>query len=285
MRKAIRRVCLKNCWKQRSWNYYKRRLTPRRQQKKRDGAKSRKQREIGRLIQLGSERELSAAKLEVEGGGPNVPSTRVTLGTQDHHHRTEEHPRREVHDRGARLTHTFQEGGAIGPLAGETGLARDPHHAQLLAHHLQIALKTAVDSTQGLDLPIGRPGHDDHVVLLDHHLGREVEREGGDQSHVVIDHSPIHTLVILAHVRPEDAESPLNPHHRAFHHLHHQDIIGGNGGLSPAHGRDQSQEIVIAGKLMEGEDLEDHTQLIHQMIEERHGLMLSRTVFPETTVV
>jgi hypothetical protein len=132
--KAILRACPKSYSKQKSWNYYKRRLTQKRQPNKHVYAKSRIQHGIGRSIPSDNGRGLNADEVEEVVAGVVGLLNHAVLEIQDRLHRTDEAHQTEVHHRGGKLTPTYHQVGTVGGQLKETGLLQDHQRGQLLVH-------------------------------------------------------------------------------------------------------------------------------------------------------
>lgn len=248
-----------------------------------------------RLTQSGNERGPNVDGVEVvaaveDAPLTHVPLTHVDLQSQIYLHGTDEARQKEVLHQDVTLTHIYQEVEVVGGQFREIGLAPGHRHDQFRNHllcRLQNPVITVAATILGHLLHQDRPDHEDCQAVLCHRLEGDLEDVGGDRFPVVIDHDLTHILDALAHVRPEDAEdSPLRRHHRAVRAHLRQGIGREDGGLPLFPDRGLAQGIVMAGEGGRAEDLEeDQLQSTHRMIEEVHGLMLSRTIPLETTVV
>ena len=189
-----------------------------------------------------------------------------------------------------KLTPTSQQAEAVGGQSRGIVPSRDHQQGLLLVHLVCLLVLpnvtiTAVAVVQGLYRPADGLDRKDHPVDLHHHLERYLGEIGRDLTLVVIDHDPMHILNTLAHVHPEDAGGiPRHRHQATRLHLH-QDIGRGGERLHRVKDRGRFQGPSMAGEAGEAETLDDHPHLIHRMIEELQGLMLSRTALSETTVV
>ena len=213
------------------------------------------------------------------------------LETQGHLHHTDVARQIEARHLDVKLTRTFLRAGLVEGQSTGIGLAQDHQHGQFLVHPPFLLPQNAkiivVVAVQGLSPAADKLDPEDRSVVRHHHPERHMGDIGGDLFLVVIDHDPTPTLKILAHVRPEDAGGTPHHHHhhQAFRRRLHQDVDQGGEGLRPVNDRGPFQGIVMAGEMKEAEDLGDHAQLTHRTMKEFQGLMLSRTVPHETTVV
>lgn len=212
----------------------------------------------------------------------------VGFVNQLHLYHTDDDRQKEVLLQDVRLTPIYHKLEEVEGLSVQRGLAQGHRHKPVLDHllgPLQTAIATITAAVQGLDLNEGRPDHGGRLAVLYHLPEEGSEGVEGDQFLVVIVHDPTHTLNLLAHVRPEDAGRSLHRHRRAFHRHHRQDIAKESDGVLPIHDPGLFPGIVMAGEVGRAEDLGDQTQFTHRTIEEFHGLMLSRTIPHETSVV
>ena len=190
-----------------------------------------------------------------------------------------------------KLTHIFQPAELVEGQARGTALPEGHLRSLLLLHRPRLLLLNATITTvivvvvQGQCRFANTLGPEDHPVVLLHHLKRYREGVGGGLILVVTDRDPMHILNTLAHVPPEDADGTPRRHHQASRHHLHQDTGQGDGRVRQVNDRGPSQGTVMAGEVEEAKDTDDHPHLIHNMMEEVHELMLSRTVLPKTTVV
>jgi hypothetical protein len=264
-------------------------MTQKRQRKRRADAKSWNQQEIERSTRSDNARGLNVDEVAAVLAVGDAHTKHVGFVNPPPPSHIDDDRQKEVLPRDVRLTHISQGVEGAEGLSIEKGLAQGHQHLLVLLHlllSLQTAIAAIIVAAQGLGPSEDCPDHDDRLAVLFPLLGESLEGAEGDQFLVVTDHDPIRTLTLPAHVRPEDAERPLRRRHRASHHHHPHDIAEGRDGIHLIHDRGPIPGIAMAGGEMEKiEDLEDQTQFTHRTIEDFHGLMLSRTVSHETSVV
>jgi hypothetical protein len=245
-----------------------------------------------RLTQSEKEREpnveeVAVAVVVVAKGG--ILSTRGVPMSQGHLRHTDGARQTEALHLDVKLTRTFQQAEVVEGQSRGIGLPKD-HPQGLPLVHLPLLLPlnatiAAAAVLQVLYRLVERLDPEDIPAVLHHHLERCQESVGIDLILVVIDHDPMHILNTPAHVRPEDAEGIPRRHHQAFRRRLYQDVERGDEGLHRVNDRGRFQGTSTTGEGGEAEELDDHPHLTHRMIEELQGLMLSRTVLSETTVV